>query len=219
VTEHSDSGRAPSPTLPRRPGEGAEPSHPLSLEKGEGPKPSHPPPFPTGEGREGARVQTTQELALARLGLKGPNAAARLQQRGIEIPEHPNSWIATSADERDIVVRLGATEFFLEHSPSPRMQALASELAAPLPGVYPVLREDRAFVLAGESADAVLAEMCNVNFAALPAGEAVMTMMIGVAVIVVSQGSAARRRYRIWCDPSYGGYFWSSLQDVASTHE
>jgi len=20
--------------------------------------------------------------------------------------------------------------------------------------------------------------------------------------------------YRIWCDPSYGDYFWSSLQDV-----
>ena len=99
------------------------------------------------------RVQTTQELTLARLGLKGPNAAAWLQQRGVAIPEHPNSWIATSADEQDIVVRLGATEFFLENLPSARMQALAIELAAPLPGVYPVLREDRAFVLGGESAD------------------------------------------------------------------
>lgn len=165
------------------------------------------------------QAQLAQDFALARLGLKGPNAAQWLQQRGIAIPEHANSWIAASDDERDIVVRLGASEFFLEYSPGAILKSLANALAAPIPGVYPVLREDHAFVLSGASADAVLAETCNVNFSAVPAGEAVMTMMIGVAVVVVPQGVASRRRYRIWCDPSYGDYFWSSLQDVASTYD
>jgi hypothetical protein len=43
--------------------------------------------------------------------------------------------------------------------------------------------------------------------------------MIGVAVIVATQGNAARRRYRIWCDPSYGDYLLSSLQDVTGTRQ
>ncbi len=43
-----------------------------------------------------------------------------------------------------------------------------------------------------------------------------MTLMIGVAVTVVRQGNAAECRYRIWCDPSYGDYLWSSLHEVAN---
>ena len=207
----SPSHPAPSPTLPRRPGEGARSDDQLDQASG---RSSHPPPFPTGEGREGAWLK--QSTALSRLGLKGPQAAAWLQQRGVSIPDLPNSWTSSSADEQDIVVRLGATEFFIEHAPSPLLKQLADELAAPIPGVYPVPREDRAFVLGGEGADAVLAEMCSLNFSGLREREAVMTMMIGVAVVVVPQGNAARRRYRIWRDPSYGDYFWSSLQDVAS---
>jgi sarcosine oxidase subunit gamma len=159
----------------------------------------------------------------ARVGVKGPQAAAWLQQRGIAIPDRANAWSPLSEDkeQRDIVARLGATEFFLEHSNPRSLQALQQELAAaPISGVYPVLREDHAFVLAGTAADAALAEVCNMNFSALRAEtrEAVMTMMIGVAVIVVPQGNAAQRRYRIWCDPSYGDYLWSSLQDVVRGH-
>jgi sarcosine oxidase, subunit gamma len=158
-----------------------------------------------------------QVTNLARIGLKGPNAAAWLQQQGIAIPERANSWCLTSEYEQDINVRLGASEFLLEQTDGHALRKLNAELATYVPGVYPVLREDRAFVLAGEGADDVLAQMCNVNFAALraEAREAIMTLMIGVAVTVVPQGNAAHRRYRIWCDPSYGDYLWSSLQDVA----
>ena len=154
---------------------------------------------------------------LERLGLKGPLAAAWLQQRGVAIPDRANSWTSSAPDAQDIVVRLGTTEFFLEQAEhSEQLRALAAELSKPIPGVYPVLRADRAFVLGGVAADEVLAQMCNVNFSALRhEREAVMTMMIGIAVIVVAQGNAARRRYRIWCDPSYGDYLLSSLQDVS----
>lgn len=155
--------------------------------------------------------------SLRRIGLKGPGTIGWLQQHGIAVPDRANSWCATGADEQDIVVRLGSTEFFIERVDGAELRQLAAELPAYAAGVYPVLREDRAFVLGGTDADAVLAQMCNVNFSALraEAREAVMTMMIGVAVTVVPQGSAAQRRYRIWCDPSYGDYLWSSMQEVA----
>ena len=158
----------------------------------------------------------TDHSHLARFGLKGPLAAAWLQERGVAIPDRANSWTSPTPDEQDIVVRLGTTEFFLEQAEhSEQLRVLATELSRPVPGVYPVLREDRAFVLGGMAADEVLAQMCNVNFSALRhEREVVMTMMIGVAVIVAAQGNGARRRYRIWCDPSYGDYLLSSLQDV-----
>jgi hypothetical protein len=67
-----------------------------------------------------------------------------------------------------------------------------------------------------------------VNFGALPADShlVIMTLMIGVAVLVVPQAGAAghgeagqdggERRYRIWCDPTYGEYFAASLGAVVS---
>ena len=77
------------------------------------------------------------------------------------------------------------------------------------PGVYPVLREDWAFHSSGDGVHDVLAQVCNVNFAALPlhSHPVIMTLMIGVAVLVVpqgreaGQGGAGERQYRIWCDP------------------
>lgn len=151
-----------------------------------------------------------------RLGLKGPGSVQWLLQNGLPVPDGANSWCATSSDEHDIIVRLGSSEFLIERSEGSELRRLSADLTA-LEGVYPVLREDRVFLLSGAMACDVLAEMCNVNFSALrvEAREAIMTLMIGVAVTVVPQGNAAQRRYRIWCDPSYGDYLWSSLLEVA----
>lgn len=163
-------------------------------------------------------VASLQQIThLARIGLKGPNAQSWLHQHGIPTPAEPNTWCAISDADDDVCVRLGASEFLIEHTDGHALRKLNAELATYIPGVYPVLREDRALVLAGPDADDVLAQVCNVNFAGLrtETREAIMTLMIGVAVTVVPQGNAAHRRYRIWCDPTYGDYLWSSLQAVA----
>ena len=157
-----------------------------------------------------------------RIGLKGPGAADWLQQRGLIVPALPNSWRAL--DDRDgLIARLGASEFFLEQSGG-GLDALKDDLATTREGVYPVLREDRAFVLRGANVEDVLVQMCNVDFKHVSRSDrqVVMTMMIGIAVLVIPQddvaGKDAREAkggcYRVWCDPSYGDYFWSTLQDV-----
>jgi sarcosine oxidase subunit gamma len=161
-----------------------------------------------------------QRRDLQRFGCKGPRAAAWLQQQNVAVPERVNSWGSLYGDVElsiDIVVRLGASEFLIEHAAEHQLaRELSARLCQPIAGVYPVLREDSAFELRGGAADAVLAQVCNVNFSELVVHErpAVMTMMIGVAVTVVPQGTGAQRRYRIWCDPSFGDYLESSLRDV-----
>jgi sarcosine oxidase subunit gamma len=171
-----------------------------------------------------------------RLGLKGPRAAEWLAAQGIALPMEPNTWThsaETSAPDALLVARLGTGEFFLEDIVAgSTLKGIAPALDGQPPGVYPVLREDWAFRLGGEGVHDVLAQVCNVNFSALPlhSKPVIMTLMIGVAVLVVPQGApngrgvpaedggaaggVAECQYRIWCDPTFGPYLGESLGAV-----
>ena len=173
----------------------------------------------------GANACLAENTASARLGLKGPGAADWLQSQGIVIPDTSNTW-RELGDDSSLIARLGSTEFFVEQpAPAGLIDQLARALRSPIDGVYLVLREDRAFVLEGSDANDVLAQVCNIDFKSVSRSKRhlVMTMMIGVAVLVIPQDSASNGArsanggcYRIWCDPTYGDYLWSSLQRVIS---
>jgi sarcosine oxidase subunit gamma len=154
-----------------------------------------------------------------RLGLKGPRAADWLNSQGFEPPAAPNTCrIGRAAATEDLLIaRLGSSEFFLECGPrgaaiAPLELALQERPA----GVYPVLREDWAFRAAGAAVHEMLAQVCNVNFAAvsLETNPVIMTLMVGVAVLVVPQGADGGRSYRIWCDPTFGPYLSETLGAV-----
>jgi sarcosine oxidase subunit gamma len=166
-----------------------------------------------------------------RLGLKGPRAAEWLVARGIVLPMAPNTWTHSGEDAAAdglLVARLGTAEFFLEDGAAgTALRRISPSLedhprGGSPPGVYPVLREDWAFRLGGDAVHDVLAQVCNVDFAALSlvTRPLIMTLMIGVAVLVVPQGGASaegaagERHYRIWCDPTFGPYLGESLGAV-----
>lgn len=156
-----------------------------------------------------------------RLGVKGPRAAEWLAAQGIAVPGTPNTW-AHSRDDADsdalLVARLGESEFFLEaDGGGDRLPRLSTSLNQRPPGVYPVLREDWAFTLSGEGVHELLAQVCSFNFAGLNVEPrpVIMTLMMGVSVLVVPQGTG-ERGYRIWCDPSFGPFFTEALAGVAT---
>jgi sarcosine oxidase subunit gamma len=155
--------------------------------------------------------------ARQRFGLKGPGAAQALKLLGLTVPPEPNRWAPLRTSDRDdswnVIGRLGNTEFFIEEgADAPGIAALS---AGEFAGAYPVLREDFAIVLGGARAGEVLAQVCNVNLADLPHPRTVvMTLMIGVGVLVLPQQMEAGPVYRIWCDPSYGSYLGSSLEQI-----
>ena len=154
-----------------------------------------------------------------RFGVKGPQAADLLRQHGLTVPAQPNHWAPMRDSERDdswnVIGRLGSTEFFLEESgDASGIAALEKITVEGAPGAYPVLREDFAVVLGGPRAPDVLAQVCNVNFAAISDRAVVMTLMIGVAVLVMPQSTDEGKVYRIWCDPSYGSYLQSELEQM-----
>jgi len=153
-----------------------------------------------------------------RCGLKGPRAADWLTARGVELPPAPNTWV-DSANGRGaplLVMRLGSAEFFLEGAEAgTSLRAFEPAIDAKC-GVYPVLREDLALTLSGEGSLEILAQVCNVNFAALEfeSHPLIMTLMIGAAVLVLPQGAGDGALYRMWCDPTFGPYLEGSLKTV-----
>jgi sarcosine oxidase subunit gamma len=141
----------------------------------------------------------------ARLGLKGPRAAEWLAAQGTAAPARVNTWSRPPAEDV-LIARLGASEFFLEARDHSALASLTVGLAAEPGGVYPVLREDFAFRLSGTGVHDVLAQVCNVDFAGLDleARPVIMTLMIGVAVLAVPDGTKRAEQYRFWCDPTFG---------------
>jgi sarcosine oxidase subunit gamma len=154
----------------------------------------------------------------AQVGCKGPSAAGWLTAQGIAVPTEPNSYrLAPDGGGELVVARLGSSEFFLEQAVAGEtVSRIGTGIATSPPGVFPVLREDCGWILSGAEADAMLAEVCNINFAALDlsAHPLIMTLMVGVAVLVVPQAGAGERQYRFWCDPTYGPSLGETLQGV-----
>jgi sarcosine oxidase subunit gamma len=154
-----------------------------------------------------------------RFGVKGPRAADLLRQLDLAVPDLPNHWspLREHDESWDVIARLGSTEFFIDESGDARGIAALEKLTGEgIPGAYAVLREDFAVILGGPLAHDVLAQVCNVNFAALPEHAVVMTLMIGVAVLVMPRETAGGRVYRIWCDPSFGSYLKSELEQMVN---
>jgi len=154
-----------------------------------------------------------------RFGLKGARAAEWLMAHGIVVPMEPNTWASSPAggDDALFVARLGIGEFFLEDTAGGGgLRGIAPAPEAHPPGVYPVLREDTAFLLAGEASCDVLAQVCDVNFAdiKLESHPVVLTLMIGVAVLVVPHAPESEPHYRIWCDPTFAPYLEAAVGTV-----
>ena len=152
--------------------------------------------------------------ARRRTGFKGPAAAAWLQQQSVPIPAQPNQWTALPAP--GLVARLGRNEFLIEDGEGGANCAMLEGLPIP-PRVYPVLRQDAELVLVGRRAGELLLQTCSIDFAALDASTrpVVLTTMVGVGVTVAVEAREAARRYRIWCDGTYGAYLWTTLVEVA----
>lgn len=164
----------------------------------------------------------------ARFGCKGPAAESFLHERGCVVPPGANSW---AADEFGVcVARLATSEFLIEalddsvSEAQTKVAAIAASLldpAARVPGVYPVLRQDCVLELTGARVNELLVQVCNVDFqplarnATASGGPLVLTSMIGVGVTVIARLARGECVHSIWCDPSFGHYVRTTLEDIS----
>ena len=174
----------------------------------------------TAAGDAGTLPEFRSQSPRHRFGLKGPSAGQWLAANGLPVPAAPNTWACADAPGDSLTVaRLGSSEFFLEdREGGTALRDLDPTTVGLPPDVYPVLRQDAAFLLRGDASLDVLAQVCNVNFGelALESNPVIMTMMVGVSVLVIPELRAGRRQFRIWCDPTFGAYLAESLGTVVA---
>ncbi len=176
---------------------------------------------PLADGSAGPQVTADAAVWLRdfswqqRFGCKGPGAAQWLESRGLTVPHPANSWV----QDRDgiLVARLATSEFLVEAmgNAQRRVEELRGDF--PVASVYPVIRQDAAFALGGPRTRDLLLQTCSYPFdAAAPNSAVVMTSMVGVGVTIIPRDVGAHTEFRIWCDPSFGLYLWSTLVAIAT---
>ncbi|HKQ23168.1 MAG TPA: hypothetical protein VJT81_01850 [Burkholderiales bacterium] len=154
---------------------------------------------------------------LDRAGIKGPEAARWLESFHLPVPALANAW--TELPGGGVIARLGRTEFFLEDGVTgDSAKRIRDAPTLGIAGVYPVIRQDAAIAVVGRRVNELLVQTCNVNFQELDSASrtVVMTMMVGVAVLVIRRDHRDLPGFRIWCDPTYAPYLWETLNEIAS---
>lgn len=157
----------------------------------------------------------------ARFGFKGAGAPAWCEAQGFPLPAAPNTAAWLDGGE-GWVGRLAYTEFYLEHSDKALVDALRDTLGSGARsaggGVYPVHRRDACILLGGPAAPDVFLQICNVNMAALDlaASPLIMTLVVGVAVLVLPRIEGGQPAYRLVFDPTFAPYLWSTLREIVT---
>lgn len=148
-----------------------------------------------------------------RFGCKGPQAASWLSAHGVFVPGHFNSAYESKSKVKR-VLQLGQSEFLVEAD----QETIAELYRSPRqPGMYPVCRQDACIGLQGSNLNALLLQICNVNFHAQSAqtGTVVLTSIAGVSVIAMPDLAGPMPSCLIWCDGTFGSYLWQTLQTIA----
>ena len=173
-------------------------------------------------GREQAVLRLDDLSQHPRFGCKGPGAEPWLVAAGYNVPQAPNSAVVDASGV--MVARLATSEFLVEAvaggseqvNSTRRLSGAASRPA----NVYPVARQDLVVGIQGPGIQTLLRQICSVDFVPLfescgpAAGPVVLTSMVGVGVVAWPRRTEGGPALRVWLDPSFAHYFWTTLLEV-----
>ncbi len=150
---------------------------------------------------------------LAKLGVRGPAAAAWLQDQGIAAFD--SIYDAQRLADGGWGVRTGANDFFFESgSECHVLAALDEALGRGTPEVVRVERQEATFLLTGSKTPELFAQTCAIDFREAVPGRVLMTRVAGVNCVILPEGTREVPRYRIWVDASYAVSLWEMLYEI-----
>ncbi|MGH7135125.1 MAG: glycine cleavage T C-terminal barrel domain-containing protein, partial [Pirellulales bacterium] len=161
-----------------------------------------------------ARLGLADVSALARVTLKGPNAAEVLSREGLAPPERIYEC-SDLAEDGGIIIRTGRAEFLVEDPwDGTTVERLRQAVAASSAGVLAVWRQDVSLALVGSETLGLLSQVCSFNFRDADRS-AVMTQLAGVSVMLLRRQWQGLSGYQLWADGTYGPYLWNVLLGIA----
>jgi len=156
---------------------------------------------------------------VARVGFRGGDSAAYLQQRGYRLPQQPNQ--AVRQDDGGWIARLSQTEYLLLGSladEGARVAAAEAEWVQDAQRNYLLPRQDsHAWLqLSGVHGSAVMAKLCGVDLraGAFPVGAVAQTSAARINVIVVNVGSDERPALQLLFDRASLAYLREAMLDA-----
>ena len=156
---------------------------------------------------------------VARVGFRGGDSAAYLQQRGYRLPLQPNQ--AARQDDGGWVARLSQTEYLLLGSladEGARVAAAEAEWVQDAQRNYLLPRQDsHAWLqLSGVHGSAVMAKLCGVDLRAeaFPVGAVAQTSAARINVIVVNVGRDERPALQLLFDRASLAYLLEAMLDA-----
>ncbi|MEO1994019.1 MAG: hypothetical protein ABGZ17_01950 [Planctomycetaceae bacterium] len=168
--------------------------------------------------------QSLQSLALCdqsatpKLSVKGPGAAAWLEQQGLTVPS--TVYAAQRLDHGSRLFRLGADEFLVQGSLDDELtDRLFRAQDTELHDVYCLQRQDATFLLAGTRAVQVLSQTCGLDLLETPREHLVFTRVAGVSCAVFANSHQDCPTFQIGVDPSLGLALWTSLVQIVEDLE
>ena len=167
-------------------------------------------------GRPEAEAAGAKTLALCdvsafpRVTIKGSGAEPWLREQGLSVPATVYDVLHAGDG---LIVRTGNAEFFIEGGVSGRIVLGLAKVGNP--EVVRVLRQDAAVVLAGARANEVMLETCGVDFAPHE-HRMVYSRVAGVSCAILPDEISGIRVFRLWCDGSYGMYFWETMLEIVT---
>jgi sarcosine oxidase, subunit gamma len=173
-------------------------------------------------GREQAVLRLDDLSQHRRFGCKGPGAEPWLAAAGYQVPQAANSAVVDASGV--MVARLATSEFLIEAVDGGSEQVNSTRRlfgAESRPAnVYPVARQDLVVGIQGPGIQTLLRQICSVDFVPLfescgpAAGPVVLTSMVGVGVVAWPRRTEGGPALRVWLDPSFAHYFWTTLLEV-----
>jgi len=160
----------------------------------------------------------------ARIGYKGADAPALLQQLGLSIPQQPNRVTHWSADDpfgSGRCLRQGSTEFLIELDAGPPPRLPANDA---LPRAWTLIRSDHSLLLDGAPWPRELNQVCSFDFERLrdEPDLVVMTLMAGISVTVIREpqvglDTSSGMALRLWCDAGFSTYLHDCLRSIGES--
>ncbi|EPJ2809286.1 sarcosine oxidase subunit gamma [Pseudomonas putida] len=161
----------------------------------------------------------TDLTALARVGFRGADSAAYLQQRGYRLPTQPNQ--AVRQHDGSWVARLSQAEYLLLGSladDGARVAGVEAEWVQGAQRNYLLPRQDsHAWLqLSGVHGSAVMAKLCGVDLrtGAFPVGAVAQTSVARINMIVLNVGSDERPALQLLFDRASLGYVCEAVLDA-----
>ncbi|ABY98002.1 TPA: sarcosine oxidase subunit gamma [Pseudomonas putida] len=161
----------------------------------------------------------TDLTALARVGFRGADSAAYLQQRGYRLPTQPNQ--AVRQHDGSWVARLSQAEYLLLGSladDGARVADVEAEWVQDAQRNYLLPRQDsHAWLqLSGVHGSAVMAKLCGVDLraGAFPVGTVAQTSVARINMIVLNVGSDERPALQLLFDRASLAYVCEAVLDA-----